>query len=120
MKKLLILSLLILLMSASAMAGEGEFIHFTLHYEDNMPVSNDHGRPSIEVPLVYIEDYTLSFEANHPDYVLIIRDEDGSVVYSTMVYSAQTTVILPSTLSGDYEIQLDFGGSYIFVGQIAL
>jgi hypothetical protein len=34
--------------------------------------------------------------------------------------STQTQVVLPSSLSGDYEIQLDFGGSYIFVGEIVL
>ena len=41
-------------------------------------------------------------------------------VYTTVVYSTQTQVVLPSSLSGDYEIQLDFGGSYIFVGEIVL
>lgn len=119
MKKLLISSLFILLMSANAMAGEGEVIHFTFHYEDHVPVGHGNGRPSIEVPLVYIEDYTLSFEANHPDYVLIIRDEDGSVVYNAMVFSTQTTVILPSTLSGDYEINLVMG-NWLFTGWIEL
>ena len=62
----------------------------------------------------------LTFETSHPEYVLTIKDEDGSVVYSTVVYSTQTQVVLPSSLSGDYEIQLDFGGSYIFVGEIVL
>jgi hypothetical protein len=69
--------------------------------------------------LVYIEDYTLTFVVGHPDYVLIIKDEDGVVVYNTTVFSAQTEVILPSTLSGDYEIQLVMG-NWLFTGWIAL
>ena len=69
--------------------------------------------------MVYIEDYSLSFEANHPDYVLYIKDEDGDVVYTTTVYSAMTLVTLPSTLSGDYEIELVYG-NWIFTGNISL
>ena len=57
-------------------------------------------------PKVYIDDYTLLFEVNHPEYVLNIKDENDNVVYSTVVSSTQTQVVLPSTLSGTYEIQL--------------
>ena len=67
-----------------------------------------HGNPKSpdETPIVYIDDYTLLFEANHAEYVLTIKDEDGDVVYTTAVYSSQTQVVLPSTLSGDYVIEL--------------
>ena len=104
---------LALLMSMLVQAKE--LVPLTVSYDDNMPVGNGYGRPSIEVPLVYIDDYTLTFEAYHPDYALIIKDEDGDVVYSTSVYSAQTQVVLPSTLSGDYEIQLVMGNIYILI-----
>ena len=57
---------------------------------------------------------------DHPEYVLYIKDENNNVVYTTTVYSTQTQVILPSSLSGDYKIQLDFGGNYFFVGKIEL
>jgi hypothetical protein len=70
-------------------------------------------------PVVYIEDYTLSFEANHPEYVLYIKDEDDNVVYSTVVPSTQTQVVLPSTLSGDYQIELVMG-YWLFTGYITL
>lgn len=95
-------------------------IPFSVHYDDDQPILHGYGRGPIEVPLVYIEDNALTFEVNHPEYVLNIKDEDGTVVYSTVVYSTQTQVVLPSLLSGDYEIQLDFGGRYIFVGEIVL
>ena len=63
--------------------------------------------------------YCLSFEANHPDYVLYIKDADGEVAYTTTVYSVMTLVTLPSTLSGDYEIEFVCDG-WIFTGSISL
>ena len=61
----------------------------------------------------------LTFEVNHPDYVLTIKDEDGYVVYTTTVFSTDTEVILPSTLSGDYEINLIMD-NWLFTGWINL
>jgi hypothetical protein len=117
MKKLLISSLFILLMSTSAMAWRA--IPLTVHYDDDKPLGHGHGRGTVEVPLVYIEDYALTFEVNHPEYVLTIKDEDEAVVYSTVVYSTQTQVVLPSTLSGDYQIELVVG-NLLFKGWIVL
>lgn len=117
MKKLLLMIVGAFLLSTSLFAKE--VVPFTLHYEDDQPGGNGFPRTPIEVPLVYIEDYTLSFETNHPDYVLTIKDENGDVVYSTTVFSAQTQVVLPSTLSGDYEIQLVMG-NWLFTGWINL
>ena len=115
MKKLFLT--LALLMSMLVQAKE--LVPLTVSIDDNTPIGNGYGRPSIEVPLVYIEDYILTFEAYHPEYVLTIKDEDGSVVYSTVVYSTETLVTLPSTLSGDYEIQLVMG-NWLFTGWISL
>lgn len=70
-------------------------------------------------PVVYLEDYTLTFEVDHPEFVLYIKDEDEVVVYSTVVTSATTEVVLPSTLSGDYEIELIMG-DWLFSGWIYL
>ena len=95
-------------------------VPLSVHIEDDpQPLGHGHGRGSIEVPLVYIEDYTLTFETNHPEYVLTIKDEDGVVVYTTTVFYAQTEVILPSTLSGNYEIDLVMG-NWLFIGGINL
>ena len=74
--------------------------------EDEQPGGNGQPRSPEETPIVYIDDYTLLFEANHPEYVLNIKDENNIVVYTTMVYSTQTQVVLPSTLSGNYQIEL--------------
>jgi len=74
--------------------------------EDEQPLGNGHGKSPMTAPTVYIDDYTLLFEADHPEYILYIKDEDDNVVYSTVVYSTQTQVVLPSTLSGNYQIEL--------------
>ena len=107
MKKLLLTTVSAFLLSTSLFAKE--IIPLSVNYEDDMPIGNGLGRTPMRPPMVCIEDYTLTFTVNHPDYTLTIKDEDGAVVYTTMVFSAQTDVILPPTLSGDYEIQLTMG-----------
>ena len=105
MKKLLLFLISAFIFSTSVSAQE--LVPLTVCIEeDDQPGGNGHPRSPNETPIVYIDDYTLLFEANHPDYVLNIKDEDGDVVYSTVVYSTQTQVILPSTLSGNYQIEL--------------
>ena len=107
MKKLLLFLFGAFILSTSVSAQE--LVPLTVSIIDEQPISHGHPRSPEETPIVYIDDYTLLFEANHPDYVLNIKDEDGDVVYSTVVYSAQTQVVLPSTLSGDYQIELVVG-----------
>ena len=53
------------------------------------------------------------------DYTLELLDEDGVVVYTTFVPSGTTTVILPSTLSGDFELRL-VADTYYYRGYICL
>lgn len=117
MKKLLLMIAGAFVLSTSLFAKE--VIPFTVHYEDEQPGTNGNPRSPIEVPLVYIDDYALAFEAYHPDYVLTLKDENGDVVYTTTVYSTETLVTLPSTLSGDYEVNLVMG-NWLFTGWISL
>ncbi len=117
MKKFLLLSLFALFMSTSAMAWD--LVPLTVNYDDEQPLGNGHGKSPMLVPKVYIDDYTLLFTVDHPDYVLYIKDEDDNVVYSTVVYSTQTQVVLPSTLSGDYQIELVMG-YWLFKGFFSL
>ena len=104
-------------MSTSIHAGEQ--VSFITTIEDDMPIGHGYGKSPIQPPTVYIDDYTLTFENYHPDYILNIKDEYGNVVYTTMVFSTQTQVVLPSTLSGNYEIRLVLG-SWVFTGWIGL
>ena len=117
MKKLLLFLFSAFIFSTSMSAQV--LVPLTVGIIDEQPGGNGHPRSPNETPIVYIDDYTLLFEANHPDYVLNIKDEDGDVVYSTVVSSTQTQVVLPSTLSGDYQIELVMG-NWLFMGWINL
>lgn len=117
MKKNLLLVLFALFMSTSVMAWD--LIPLSVNYDDEQPGGNDYPRTPITAPTVYIDDYTLLFEVDHPEYVLYIKDEDDNVVYSTVVSSTQTQVVLPSTLSGDYQIELVMS-YWLFTGWINL
>ena len=48
--------------------------------DDDMPLGNGYGKSPMRPPVVYLDDHTLSFVAGHPDYTLLIKDEDGDVV----------------------------------------
>ena len=113
------LFLLLFALSLSMGANASHKIPFVTGIIDDMPSGNGYPKSPMRPPVVYIEDYTLSFVADHPDYILNIKDEDGEVVYSTTVFSAMTQVTLPSILSGDYEIEL-LMGNWKFTGWIGL
>lgn len=116
MKKLLLMIASAFMLSTSLWAWELVPLSVCIDYQ---PITHGHGKPSIEVPKVYIEDYTLTFGINHPEYTLILKDENDNVVYTTTVFTTQTDVILPSTLSGDYQIELIMD-DWLFVGEISL
>ena len=94
-------------------------VPLTVSIIDEQPGGNGQPKTPVLAPKVYIDDYTLLFEVDHPEYVLYIKDEDGDVIYSTVVSSTQTQVVLPSTLSGNYQIELVMG-NWLFTGWINL
>ena len=68
---------------------------------------------------IYEDNYVLTLPAFEDDYTLELRDENGVVVYSVFVPAGTTMVVLPSTLSGSFEIRL-VGDSYYYRGYIDL
>jgi hypothetical protein len=65
------------------------------------------------------DDYVLTLPAFEDDFTLELRDEDDAVVYSTIVPAGATLVVLPSTLSGDFELRL-VADTYYYIGYINL
>jgi hypothetical protein len=56
-----------------------------------------------------------------PDYTLYIINEDDDIVYEIDVFASTPTILLPSTLSGDFGLYLVPSGSdYYFYGDITL
>ena len=118
MKKIIILLVSAFIMGTSAYAWNR--IPLTVGYEkDDMPAANGYPKSPMRPPVVYIEGYALAFVADHPEYILNIKDEAGEVIFTTIVYSTETQVTLPETLSGDYEIELMMG-NWKFSGWIEL
>lgn len=120
MKRLfLILFMAVSLPTCLSINAQGVIIPLSCEIFDPSSLGNQPSRGPIDPPTVYLENYTLTFATSHPEYVLYIKDENEEVVYSTVVTSATKEVVLSSTLSGDYEIQL-VTGNWCFWGYIEL
>lgn len=65
------------------------------------------------------DDYTLTMPAFEDDFTLELRDENDVVVYTAYVPAGTTMIVLPSTLSGDFELRL-VGDTYYYIGYITL
>ena len=88
-----------------------------LSIEDPTINQGDPHRGPVTVPGVYIEDYTLTFSTSCYGYTLELLDGDGEVAYTTIINS--TTVNLPSTLSGEYQLRLiPNDGNIYFYGYV--
>lgn len=86
------------------------------------PVSNgsDQGgghKSPVQTPQVWIEDYTLTFDASCVGCMIEIV-QDGVVVYTTFV-DLNGEVTLPSTLSGTLQLVI-YRGDQTFTGEFEL
>ena len=67
------------------------------------------------------DENVLTLPAFDEGFTLQLLDEEETVVYSTYFPAGTTQVVLPSTLSGDYEIRLiPFNATYYFRGYLIL
>ena len=118
-EKALLIFALACCMSAPVNADPIE-LSFTVEIVNKGTLGNPVPKSPVRPPQVTLEDNVLTFETFHPDYTLTLFNEDGEVVYQTTVLNGTDTVVLPSTLRGDYVLTLDFGGSYYFWSEITL
>lgn len=109
-----LLPLSFLCLNASAFEVELEVGYF-----DPNEDKPDRPRTPILIPEVDIEGYVLYFNTPIDGDTLRILDENGAVVYSTVIPTGTTSLVLPSYLSGEYEIQIIQGNLY-FYGYIIL
>ena len=90
-----------------------------MHIIDQNPSGSGHPYAPARPWYINQNDNVLTLPDFEEDYTLQLLDEDGYVVYSVDCLSGTTQVVLPSTLTGDYEIMVIRGGSY-YVGYIEL
>ena len=88
-------------------------------YVDPTIPSNDNPRSPIFIPHIGLNGYTLFFYTPCDGCKLRLSDEYGSVVYTTLISTTSTTLILPSYLSGEYKIEI-IQGIYCFWGYVKL
>lgn len=107
-------------MLAAAMCGVStvcQAARVRVNIEDPFGDYPVHRTPTL-LPEVYIDGYTLWFEDISENYQLQIVQNDV-VVYSTSVFSGTSSVVLPSALSGSYEIRL-ISDTHYYIGYIEL
>ena len=120
-KKSLVLMMMVLLplSSVNVRADNPDIIGLEVRYDDpGNGLSNDPKAPVL-IPHVGIDGYTLYFYTPCDGCVLHLSDENDNVVYSTVIPTGSTSLVLPSYLSGDYKIEI-IQGIYCFWGYIEL
>ena len=96
-----------------------EIIPLQVSYTDPSYDQEDQNRSPELIPSVSIDDHTLFFETPCDGCLLRIIDEDNYVVYSVVIPVGATMHVLPTYLSGDYEIQI-IHDNLCFYGYIEL
>ncbi len=67
------------------------------------------------------DENVLTMSETPEDYTFVLLDEDGEIVYTDTLFSGSTMFILPSTLSGNFEIRLmPFASTYYYRGYLEL
>ena len=121
MKRLFICFLIVLggVICAPALPNDSEII---LEVRDVNPGGTLGGHPRMPIarPSISQDGHILYFNNVGYDLTLVLLDEDGEEAYTTFVPAGTTAVMLPSTLSGDYELQLLPGGSFYFYTVVTL
>ncbi|MBP5508525.1 MAG: hypothetical protein J6Y23_11910 [Prevotella sp.] len=85
------------------------------------PTSQNDGqhKGSVPIPEVALDNHTLYFITPCDGYLLNIVDVNNVLVYSLVIPTGATSLVIPSTFSGEYELQI-INGNYLFYGTIIL
>jgi hypothetical protein len=60
----------------------------------------------IQIPVVYLTGNVLSFDSSIEGCTIQLLDEDENVIFSHFIEENETSLTLPSYLSGTYELQI--------------
>ena len=120
-KRFLIISCLAAVLSFTSVNvyADPEGVDLQVGYID--PNNGDDGQPKtpILIPEVSLDDHTLFFDTPCDGCTLRLVDANNNVVYSTIIPTGTTSLVLPSYLSGEYKLQIIQGNIY-FYGYINL
>ena len=94
-------------------------IPLQVEYDDPSHDQDNPNRGPVLIPEVSIEGYTLYFDTPCDGCVLRVVNELGVVEYTTVIPVGADELVLPSYLSGEYELQI-IRGNLCFYGDITL
>jgi len=99
--------------------ADPEGIVLQVGYED--PDDGDEGlnRSPILVPEISLDGYSVIFDTPCDGCTLRLVDANDNVVYSTVIPTGTTSLVLPSSLSGEYKIEI-IQDNLCFYGFISL
>jgi hypothetical protein len=118
-KKIVVVLMLFMAMGVTNLyAGEGAPLDLEVRIIDGKPTHPGNPKTPILIPTVWQDGYELEIETPHAEYVLNIVS-GTTVVYTVAVPANVSLVVLPSWLSGTYELQL-IQGDLCFYGDIDL
>ena len=122
MKKILLVICLIAVGSARTLAQAQESLDLLVgvNFVDPTPAGNGPNRTTPIGPSVSQDGHTLFFNNLGYDLTLVIEDEYENEVYTVFVPAGTTNIVLPSYLSGSYELKLYPEGYYYFYCDIEL
>ena len=119
-KRLLLFLLLVMtMMPFTSVSVYADPESIDLEYEDPLLGGLGPNKSPINIPEISLESYTLYFYTPCDGCTLRLLDANDNVVYSTVIATGTTSLVLPSTLSGEYEIQI-IQGNICFFGYIIL
>ena len=92
-----------------------------INFDDTTGTIPGNPRGPVLCPNVDLDAHTLYLYNVGYDLTLVLLDENDDEAYTTFISAGTSAVVLPATLSGDYEIQLyPEGTSYYFFGWVEL
>ena len=120
-KKVLFISLLTAMLSLGSVCvyADPDIIDLGVGIEDPEHGALGGQKSPVTIPEINLEDHTLFFYTPCDGCTLRLLDANDNVVYSTVISTGTTSLVLPSTLSGEYEIQI-IQGNICFYGYIIL
>lgn len=121
--KLFTFMMMLFAASLNVKAG-GELLNLSIqnpiHNDDNTNEgAGAHPKSPVQIPEVYLDGHTLSFDADIEGCTVRLLDEDEYIVFTDFIEENQTSLVLPSTLTGTYELQI-VSGNIIFYCEIEL
>lgn len=114
MKKTFLFFVLMLTMSTSCIASPngngGDSLPLTIKTTNPSGQQNPFPKSPILAPTVYLDGHTLSFDEALEGCTIQLLDEGEVVVFSDFIEENQTSLVLPTSLIGEYELQIVCGG----------